>query len=166
MRLCWKIGKKKHTNLSMASIDYKKAYDFFLHSWINECMELFGTEDNVENFLEKSMEPWKLLLASNGEDLRELDLEKGIFQGDSLLPLLLVLSMVLLSLVRREMRKERMNVESLVFHVIFAALLQEWRASIYTCENCSGLHARSSSSGLQVFIYHKLLVPKLLVTNL
>ena len=34
--------KKMHSNLSMAWIDYKKVYDFFPHSWINECMELFG----------------------------------------------------------------------------------------------------------------------------
>ena len=34
--------KKRHTNLSTAWIDYKKAYDFAPHSWINECIELFG----------------------------------------------------------------------------------------------------------------------------
>ena len=41
--------KKKHINLSMAWIDYKKAYDFVTQSWINECMELFGIADNVTN---------------------------------------------------------------------------------------------------------------------
>ena len=60
--------KKRHINLSMTWIDYKKAYDFVLHSWINECMKLFGIEDNVENFLEKNMEQWKLSLTSNSED--------------------------------------------------------------------------------------------------
>ena len=34
--------KKRHTNLSTAWIDYKKVYDFAPHSWINECIELFG----------------------------------------------------------------------------------------------------------------------------
>ena len=48
--------KKMHTNLSMPWIDCKKAYDFVPHSWINECMELFGIADNMRNFLEKSME--------------------------------------------------------------------------------------------------------------
>ena len=42
--------KKKHTNLSMAWIEYKKEHDFFPHSWINESMELFGTADNVRSF--------------------------------------------------------------------------------------------------------------------
>ena len=41
--------KKKHISLSMAWIDYKKAYDFVTQSWINECMELFGIADNVTN---------------------------------------------------------------------------------------------------------------------
>ena len=27
--------KKRHTNLSMAWIDYRKAYDFVPHSWVN-----------------------------------------------------------------------------------------------------------------------------------
>ncbi|XP_068723498.1 uncharacterized protein [Montipora capricornis] len=64
--------KKRHTNLSMAWIDYKKAYDFVPHSWINECMEMFGIAENVRNLLKKSMEQWKLSLTSNGEDLGEL----------------------------------------------------------------------------------------------
>ena len=33
--------KKRHTNLSMAWIDYRKAYDLVPHSWVNECMEMF-----------------------------------------------------------------------------------------------------------------------------
>ncbi|XP_063592533.1 uncharacterized protein LOC134769724 [Penaeus indicus] len=34
--------KKRYTNLAMAGIDYKKACDFVPHSWISECMEMFG----------------------------------------------------------------------------------------------------------------------------
>ena len=47
--------KKKHTNLYMSWIDHKKAYHFARHSWINECIELFGIADNVRIFLEQSM---------------------------------------------------------------------------------------------------------------
>ena len=86
----------------MAWIDYKKAYDFVRHSWINECMEMFGIAENVRNLLEKSMEQWKLSLTSNGEDLGEVNVKRGIFQGDSLSPLLFALSMVPLSLIVRK----------------------------------------------------------------
>ena len=37
----------------MEWIDYKKAYDFVPHSWITECMELFGIADKVRNFSER-----------------------------------------------------------------------------------------------------------------
>ena len=86
----------------MVWIDYKKAYDFVPHSWINECMEMFGIAENVRNLLKTSMEQWKLSLTGNGEDLGEVNVKRGIFQGDSLSPLLFVLSMVPLSLILRK----------------------------------------------------------------
>ena len=65
-------------------------------------MELFEIADNVRNLFEKSMERWKLSLTSNAEDIEEVDEKRGIFQGDSLSPLLLVLSIVPLSLILRK----------------------------------------------------------------
>ena len=62
---------------------------------------IFGVADNVRNFLEKGMVQLKLLLTFNGEDLEEVDVKREIFQGDSLSPLLFVLSMVPLSLILR-----------------------------------------------------------------
>ena len=62
---------------------------------------IFGVADNVRNFLEKGMVQLKLLLTFNGEDLGEVDVKREIFQGDSLSPLLFVLSMVPLSLILR-----------------------------------------------------------------
>ena len=91
--------KKRHTNLSMAWIDYRKAYDLVPRSWVNECMEMFGIAENLRTFLQKSMQQWRLSLTTNGEDLGEDNVKRGIFQGDSLSPLLFVLSMVSLSLI-------------------------------------------------------------------
>ena len=56
----------------------------------------------MRNFLEKSMEQWKLFLMSTGENLDEVDVKRGIFQGDSLSPILFVLSMVPSSLILRK----------------------------------------------------------------
>ena len=54
-------------------------------------MKLFGIADNVRNFLVKSMEQWKFSPTSYGEDLGEIDVKRGIIQGDSLASLLFVL---------------------------------------------------------------------------
>ena len=43
--------KKRRINLAMAWIDYKKAYDFMLHSGIIECMDMAGNADNMISFI-------------------------------------------------------------------------------------------------------------------
>ena len=45
--------RKRLTNLAMAWTDYNKAYDFVPHSWIGECMEMFGVAGNVRVFAKK-----------------------------------------------------------------------------------------------------------------
>ena len=72
--------KKRHSNLSMLSmawIDDRKAYDLVPHSWVNECMEMFGIAENLRTFLQKSMQQWRLSLTANGEDLREVNVKRG-----------------------------------------------------------------------------------------
>ena len=88
----------------MAWIDYRKAYDFVPHSWILECLDMFGIADNVRGFLEKSMKKWKLLLSSIGSNLSEVDVNRGIFQGNSLSPLIFVIYMIPLSLLLRKVK--------------------------------------------------------------
>ena len=93
--------KRRHTNLAMAWIDYRKAYDIVPHSWIGECLEMFGIEFNVRQFLLSSFKKWKTELTSCGQQLGVVNIKRGIFQGDSLSPLLFLLCMVPLSLVLR-----------------------------------------------------------------
>ena len=45
----------------MAWIDYKKAYDMIPHSWIIECLDLFGVPENIKSLLVKSMEKWNAI---------------------------------------------------------------------------------------------------------
>ena len=94
--------KKRYTNLSMAWIDYRKAYDLVPHSWVNECMEMFGIAENLRTFLQKSMQQWRASLTANGEDLGDVTVKREIFQGDSLSPFLFVLSIVPLSLILKK----------------------------------------------------------------
>ena len=39
--------RKRHTNLGMAWVDYKKAYHEVPHSWILESLELVQVFDNI-----------------------------------------------------------------------------------------------------------------------
>ena len=50
--------KKRHTNLAIAWTNYKKANDMVPHSWISECLEMFGIANNGQDFLKNSMKSW------------------------------------------------------------------------------------------------------------
>ena len=82
--------KSRKKNLAMAWIDYRKAYDMVPHSWIVECLQLFGIADNIRDLLVNSMKKWRTELTSCSEVLGEVNIRRGIFQGDSLSPLLFV----------------------------------------------------------------------------
>ena len=45
----------------MAWIDYKKAYDMVPHSWIIECLDLFGVAQNIKSLLVNIMEKRKII---------------------------------------------------------------------------------------------------------
>ena len=84
----------------MTWIDFKNVYGMVPHSWISECLEMFGLENNVQDFLNNSMKSWKLDLNALGEKLGEVDIRKGIFQGDSLFRLFLLCMVPLTWLLR------------------------------------------------------------------
>ena len=60
--------KARNKNLAMAWIDYKKAYDVAPHSWIIECLDLFGEAENIKSLLVNSMEKWRFMLCSGNSE--------------------------------------------------------------------------------------------------
>ena len=64
---------------------------------------MFGIANNIQNFLGESMKTWRTELTAYVEKLGEVRIKRGIFQGDSLSPLIFVLSMITLTLVFRKM---------------------------------------------------------------
>ena len=72
--------KSRNKNLTMAWIDYKKAYDMIPHSWILECLDLVGVAENIKSLLVNSMEKWKIMLCSGNSELGEVEIKRGIFQ--------------------------------------------------------------------------------------
>ena len=96
--------KSRNKNLAMAWIDYKKAYDMVSHSWIIECLDLFGVAENIKSLLVNSMEKWKVMLCSGNSELGEVEIKRGIFHGDSLSPLVFVLALIPLSLFLKKVK--------------------------------------------------------------
>ena len=79
-------------NLAMAWIDCKKSYNMVPHSWIKECLELFGVAENVKILLVNSMEKWRVMFCAGNSELGDVDIKRGIFPGDSLSLLMFVFS--------------------------------------------------------------------------
>ena len=63
--------KSRNKNLTMAWIDYKKAYDMVPHSSIIECLDLFGVAENIKSLLVK----WKVMLCSGNSELGEVEIK-------------------------------------------------------------------------------------------
>uniref|UniRef100_A0A8C6P0Q3 Reverse transcriptase domain-containing protein n=1 Tax=Nothobranchius furzeri TaxID=105023 RepID=A0A8C6P0Q3_NOTFU len=92
-------GKKK--NLSTAWIDYRKAFESVPHSWIMKVMELHRISPTLITFMKTSMESWRTTMMLTYDErsikTRPIKVSCGIFQGDSLSPLLFCLCLAPLS---------------------------------------------------------------------
>ena len=81
-------------NLAMAWIDYKKTYDMVPQSWIINCLKMYKISHEIINFIEKTMKNWRVELTAGEKSLAETKIQKGIFQGDALSPLLFIIAMM------------------------------------------------------------------------
>ena len=86
----------------MAWFDYQKAYDMIVHSWIVRCLDIFNIADNIKNLITNSMMNWETELTSEKVSLGKVKIRRGIFQDDSLSPLLFVLAIIPLSFMLRK----------------------------------------------------------------
>jgi hypothetical protein len=86
-----KMAKKKTRNLSAAWIDYIKAFDSTPHSWLIEVLKLYKIHPTIIQFLSQSMTKWTTTLYASTKTTKivskEIEIKRGIFQGDSLSPL-------------------------------------------------------------------------------
>lgn len=91
-------AKKQKKNLSMAWIDYKKAFDSVPHSWILETLKIYKINPVIIHFVTNTMKKWQtemLLFFKKGHlKTKKIAVKRGIFQGDSLSPLLFCLTLI------------------------------------------------------------------------
>ena len=86
--------KRRKCGLAMGWIDYKKAFDMIPHSWILRCLDIFKVADNIKELMRQSMLNWETELTSGNEKLGSVKIKRGIFQGDSLSPLLFIIALI------------------------------------------------------------------------
>ena len=83
--------------MSTAWINDKKAFDSVPHSWMIKCMQVYKIHPQIVKLIEKAMELWNttlILQHSEGNiEIPDIKTWHGIFQGDSLYPLLFCLAL-------------------------------------------------------------------------
>jgi hypothetical protein len=84
--------KYRKKNMSMAWSDYQNAFDRVPHSWIIKSLELVRINNKVISYTKKVMAQWRTCMCLRAEhkliQTEDMKIECGIFQGDSLSPLL------------------------------------------------------------------------------
>ena len=95
-------SKTRMKDLSMAWIINKKDYDMVPQSWIVHCLKMCKISNQVINFMEKTMKTWRAELTAGVRSFAEANIQRGIFQGDSLSPLLFIIAMMPLSHILRK----------------------------------------------------------------
>ena len=95
-------SKTRQKNLAMAWIDYKKAYDMLPQSWILHCLKMYKISHEVINFIEQTMNTWRVELTAGGRSIAETKIQRGIFQGDALSPLLFIIATMPLNHILRK----------------------------------------------------------------
>jgi hypothetical protein len=82
----------------MAWIDYQKASDRVPHSWIIKSLELIGINNKVIAFTKTAMTYWRTRMRLHAEneliETEDINIQCGIFQGDSLSPLLFCICLI------------------------------------------------------------------------
>ena len=86
----------------MAWIGYKKVYDMVSHSWIINSLKIYKISDEVINFIDKTMKTWRVEQKVGGRRLAEANIQRGIFKGDALSPLLFIIAMMPLNHILRK----------------------------------------------------------------
>src|SRR5215469_1553793 len=109
----------------MAWIDYQKAFDRVPHSRIIKSLELIGINNKVIAFTKMAMTYWRTQMRLYAENERieteDIKIQCGIFQGDSLSPLLFCICLIPLTeqLNRLNTGYEEHTTKTKILHLLY-----------------------------------------------
>ena len=113
--------KRRKKNLSVAWIDYQKAFDSVPHSWVEKSIALVGVNSKIVRFCKLSMEKWntRFFLKTKQEIMQSqpIQIRRGIF----LLPLLFCIALIPLTneLNRADCGYQVHGTERKISHVLY-----------------------------------------------
>ena len=95
-------SKARQENLTMAWIGNKKAYNMVLQSWMINCLKMYKISNEVIHFIEKTMKIGRVELTAGRKSLAEPKIQRGMFRGNTLSPLLFIIAMMPLNHILRK----------------------------------------------------------------
>lgn len=78
---------RKYKNLSIAYIDYCKAFDSMPHDYLIHILSIYKVDTNIINLMKHLMTKWKICLCTSNGISNPISIRNGIFQGDAFSPL-------------------------------------------------------------------------------
>jgi hypothetical protein len=133
-------AKRRNKDLSLMWIDYKKAYDSITHSWLTEILDLYKIDDQTRHFITYLMQFWhtKIHLPHDAGciSLEEIFFSRGIFQGDSLSPLLFCLALTPISNILKRNNVGYVIQGRKVSHLLYMDDLKVFACGIAEMERC------------------------------
>jgi hypothetical protein len=117
--------KCRKKNLCKAWTDYQKASDRVPHSWIIKSLELIGINNKIISFTKKIMSHWRTRMCVHTEnkltEMEDIEIQRGIFQGDSLSPLLFCICLIPLTeqLKRLNTGYEEHTTKTKISHLLY-----------------------------------------------
>ena len=71
-------------------------------SWILHCLKMYKISYKIIEIIEQTMQTWRVELTTGGRSLAETKIQREIFQGDALSPLLFLIAMMPLNYILRK----------------------------------------------------------------